>query len=334
MIRIVNYTDVDSAKWMALVKASSTTTWFQTQEAYCFFDSLSFMEAFAVAVESESGLKGVVVGYIQKDGGQMKRFLSRRAIIAGGPLLSDDITDDELRALLNALKAKLKRRAIYIETRNFNDYSRWNKVFEECGFAYEPHYDVIVDTSSMDVVNSKLDRNRKRNIKKAVDNGIEIDKNPNEEDVHNFYSLLKELYKTKVKTPICPYEFFEKLRKLPFSLFCIAKDETGKVVGGLLCVTFPGKAVYAWYACGEDEKYKKLSPSVMSNYAGICHAAENGFPRFDFMGAGKPEDGGYGVRDFKLKFGGELVEYGRYKYVANHFLYRLGEIGVKVLKKL
>ncbi len=264
----------------------------------------------------------------------MKQFFTRRAIITGGPLLADDITDDELKALLNAVKAKLKRRAIYIETRNFNDYSRWNKVFEECGFAYEPHYDVIVDTSSIDAVNGKLDRNRKRNIKKAVENGIEIDKNPSEIDVYNFYSLLKELYSIKVKTPLFPYEFFIKLRELPSSLFCIAKDETGKVLGGLLCVTFDGKSVYAWYACGEDDKYKKLSPSVMSNYAGICHAAENGFPRFDFMGAGKPGDGGYGVRDFKLKFGGDLVEYGRYKYVSNSFLYRIGEIGVKMLKKI
>lgn len=31
------------------------------------------------------------------------------------------------------------------------------------------------------------------------------------------------------------------------------------------------------------------------------------------MGAGVPNDGGYGVRDFKAKFGGELVEYGRFK---------------------
>ena len=51
------------------------------------------------------------------------------------------------------------------------------------------------------------------------------------------------------------------------------------------------------------------------------------------MGAGAPGDGGYGVRDFKAKFGGELVEYGRFKYVCNPVLYAIGKLGVAILKK-
>ena len=51
------------------------------------------------------------------------------------------------------------------------------------------------------------------------------------------------------------------------------------------------------------------------------------------MGAGSPGDGGYGVRDFKAKFGGELVEYGRFRYVANKPLYALGKWAVNLMKK-
>ena len=72
----------------------------------------------------------------------------------------------------------------------------------------------------------------------------------------------------------------------------------------------------------------------MVNYAAICYAANHGFPRFDFMGAGKPDDGGYGVRDFKLKFGGELVEHGRFVHVCHPLLFGLGKCAVKILKKL
>ena len=36
-----------------------------------FFGSLSFLEAFAYAVEDSGLLKGVVVGYVQKDGGDL-----------------------------------------------------------------------------------------------------------------------------------------------------------------------------------------------------------------------------------------------------------------------
>jgi lipid II:glycine glycyltransferase (peptidoglycan interpeptide bridge formation enzyme) len=50
------------------------------------------------------------------------------------------------------------------------------------------------------------------------------------------------------------------------------------------------------------------------------------------MGAGKPEET-YGVRDFKARFGGELVEHGRYLCVRKPLLYWLGKMGVKLMKK-
>ena len=98
--------DIDLVKWDALVKATSVATWFQTREAFGFFKSLSFMEAFVVAVDSDGTLKGLVVGYLQKDGGKVKQYLSRRAIILGGPLLAEDISSEELKALLQALNAR------------------------------------------------------------------------------------------------------------------------------------------------------------------------------------------------------------------------------------
>lgn len=333
-MRIIEGEHIDPVLWSELVKQSPWSTWFQSQEAYLFFENLSFLEAFAIAVESDGQLKGLVTGYIQKDGGKIKQFFSRRAIVVGGPLLSDEITDEELAFLLSALIKRLKNKAIFIETRNFNDYSRWHSVFEQSRFDYEPHYDVQVDTSSMELVNSKLDRNRRRNIKKALDNGVVIDEKPSAEELRQLYSMLEELYTTKVKTPLFPFEFFEKLSKIPSSRFFLAKNAEGQLLGGLICVELEHRAVYAWLACGDDYNFKSLSPSVMVNYAGVSYAAKEGIPRFDFMGAGKPDDGGYGVRDFKLKFGGELVEYGRNVYVCNHLLFGIGKLGVKIFKKL
>jgi lipid II:glycine glycyltransferase (peptidoglycan interpeptide bridge formation enzyme) len=49
------------------------------------------------------------------------------------------------------------------------------------------------------------------------------------------------------------------------------------------------------------------------------------------MGAGKPGDG-YGVREFKSEFGGELVEHGRFLYVCKPQLYVLGKFMVRRLK--
>mgnify|MGYP002623015570 FL=1 len=331
-MNLVEVNDINRDAWAELARRSSVATWFQTEEAYRFFDSLSFLEAFAFGVENEGKLKAVVVGYVQKDGGRLKQFFSRRAIITGGPLLADDISDDELRCLLNTLKDRLKQKVIYIETRNFNDYSHWRGVFGECGFGYESHYDIHVDTSSMDVVNERMGKSRKRDIRVSMRDGASVVVEPTIEQVRSCYSILRELYLTKVKTPLFPIEFFEKLYLMDSSAFLLVEYE-GKIIGGTVCVGIGGKILFEMYACGKDGVYKNIFPSELATYAGLQYAAEQGCLRFDMMGAGKPDDGGYGVRDFKLKFGGKLVEYGRYHYVCNHLLYGIGKLGVKILKK-
>ena len=324
---------IDSQDWSNLVKSSPVATWFQTQEAYVFFDGLSFLEAFAYAVEADGRLKGVVVGYIQKDGGKIKRFFSRRAIVLGGPLLADDISDEELSLLLGTLKERAGKKAIFVETRNFNDYSRWKKVFERCGFQYQPHYDIHVDTTSLDVVNEHLGKSRKRDIRVSMRDGASVVAKPTLAQVHEFYGILKNLYETKVKTPLFPVEFFERLHALDSSAFLLVEYE-GRIVGGTVCVGLPDVALYEMYACGEDGVHKTIFPSEVATFSGLQFAAENGYPTFDMMGAGKPDDGGYGVRDFKLKFGGELLELGRYNYVSKPLLFQIGKLGVKILKKL
>ena len=91
--------------------------------------------------------------------------------------------------------------------------------------------------------------------------------------------------------------------------------------------------IYEWFVVGMDNEYKSYYPSVMATWAAIDYACSHGIERFDFMGAGAPNDGGYGVRDFKAKFGGELVEHGRFKCVNNKLLYEIGKLGVELLKK-
>ena len=91
--------------------------------------------------------------------------------------------------------------------------------------------------------------------------------------------------------------------------------------------------VYEWFECGRDVEYEKQYPSVMATYAGMAYAAEHGIARCDFMGAGVPGVP-YGVRDFKERFGGKMVEHGRFLYIAKPILYRIGALGVKIMKGL
>ena len=326
-----NIKQIDFEKWQRLVKESSFASFFQTPECYELYAAQEFMTPFVFAVEEDAALLGVIVGYIQSDGCAVKRFLSRRAIINGGPLLSEDIGDEVLEVLLNGCARELSSRAIYIESRNFADYSKFRSMFEKCGFKYEKHLNFQIDTTSVDIVEENLGKSRKRDVKTSVREGAAAVENPSLEQVREFYALLKKLYKERVKTPLFPLSFFEYLRVQKYGKIILVALG-GKIIGGTVCVCLEGKSVYEWFVCGEDGVHKGVYPSTFATYLGILFAAQNGFSKFDMMGAGKPGDG-YGVREFKAKFGGELVEHGRFVRVNNKILYNIGKLGVALMKR-
>ena len=331
MTQLLTYSDIDPQQWQALVEQSPYATWFQTKEAYEFYAANpNEMKPFAVGVNEDNNLKGLVVGYITNEKNSIKQFLTRRAIIIGGPLLDKNISDEALKILLLAVKRLLKD-VIYIETRNFNDYTQWKSIFEHCGFNYQPHLNFHVDTTSVDLVESRLGKNRKRDIKTSIRDGATVIEHPTIEQVRTYYAMLKHLYTTKIKTPLFSWDFFEKLYAHPNGRFILV-ELNGEVIGGTVCVELPERCLYEWFVCGRDGEWKSIFPSSLATYAGIRYAVEHGCSRFDMMGAGKPNEA-YGVRDFKARFGGKQVEHGRYLCIRKPLLYQIGKLGVKLLKK-
>ena len=279
-------------------------------------------------------LVGVIVGYITRERNAIKQFFTRRAIIIGGPLLAEDISNEALSMLLTSLKnlPSLQGGAgvglpIYIETRNFHDYSKWKSVFETNGFAYQPHYDIHVHCHAQ----HQMSEQRIRQVKKAVKNGAEICEAQSEQEIRDWYEILYKLYREKVRTPLFSEEFFMQFYREGVGKYLLVKHQ-GKVIGGMMCPILKGKAIYEWFVCGLDEEYREQYPSVMATYAAIEYAKQNNLPLFDFMGAGKP-DIPYGVRGFKMEFGGELVEHGRFLCVRKPLLYWIGKMGVKWIKR-
>ena len=330
MIQILTYNEINKQQWQLLVEQSATATWFQTPEAYEFYASLpAEMQPFAVGVENQGELRAVCVGYITQEPNAIKQYLTCRAIVVGGPVIANDATDDEVAALLKAIR-RLGDKVIYVETRNFNDYSRWKSVFEANGFKYQSHLNFHVNTTSADLAQGNIGKHRWKYIRLSLRDGAKLIDNPSIDQVRAFYSILQDLYQTKVKTPLWSWEFFELLYRVEHAKYILVELD-GKIVGGTVCVCLPGKAVYEWYACGLDNCRDDIRPLSVAIWGEMQYAAENGYPLFDFMGAGKPDEP-YGVRDFKAEFGGELVEHGRFLCIRKPMLYRIGKMGVKWLK--
>ena len=354
-MKVLSRNDINRDEWGAMVASSFTGTWFQTPEAYSFYESMpELFKPFVVAVKSEE-LRAVCVGYVTVEKNAVKQFMMRRAIIVGGPVLADDCTEEEACALMQAVRQqlvignwKLVNAPIYIECRNFNDYSRWKDAFEKAGFEYVPHLNFHVDTSSVEVVEANLGKSRKRDIRTSLRDGATIIEQPTLEQVREYYAILEHLYKTRVKTPLFPFSFFEKLWQHKDGRFILVALNN-EIIGGTVCVVFNRdkfetinhkfetttrpSVVYEWFVCGRDGEWKSIFPSSLATYAGIKYAAEHGCARFDMMGAGKPDEA-YGVRDFKARFGGKEVEHGRFLCVTKSLLYQIGKLGVWLLKAL
>lgn len=287
------------------------------------------MEPFVYAVEEAEKLHAVCVGYVTKERNPLKQFFTCRAIIMGGPVLANDCTKEEVGLLLSTLNFQLSTRSfapIYIETRNFNDYSRWKSAFITAGFAYKQHLNFHVDPSA-----DKLSDNRCRQVRKAQAAVECVTKESvNESAIREWYQVLAELYRTKVKTPLWSVDFFLEAYRQNIAQFLLIKYE-GRIIGGSMVVC-DNRTVYEWFECGLNADYKDQYPSVMATVAGIQLAHLSGCARYDMMGAGEPGVP-YGVRDFKAEFGGKLVEHGRFLYICKPMLYQIGKWGVKILKR-
>lgn len=322
MAHILTYDLIDRQQWSELVRTSETGTWFQSPEAYDFFASLpELMEPFVYGVERAGKLCAVCVGYVTKEPNPIKQFFTRRAIIIGGVVTAANGAKEDIVILLNYVRKELKPKSIYIETRNFNDFSPWKEAFEAAGFVYKPHLNFHVDPAT-----NNLSDNRKRQLKKSdavVSEGV------SELEIREWYEVLSELYRTKVKTPLWPIDFFLEAYRQGIAKFLLVKHE-GRIIGGSMVVA-DERTVYEWFECGLNAECKDQYPSVMATWGGIQLAHQSGCTRYDMMGAGEPGVP-YGVRDFKAEFGGQMVEHGRFLYVCKPMLYRLGVCVVKILK--
>lgn len=330
MIKIIEYENINHDDWERLLYISSYSSYFQSPECYEFYKQLSFLEPFVYAVKDDEKLVGLACGYLISDGLLLKKHLSRRAIIPGGLLLDNSISEDSVVALLTEIKLTLRQKVIYIEIRNYNDYSLFKDSFIRGGFSYHAHLNFHLSTSNTENALKNLSSTKRRDIKLSLKEGATIQQSATKQELISLYNILKSLYTEKIKTPLFPLEFFLKLYETEQGKIFTVKFK-GEIVGGSICVCYDKKTLYEWFVCGKDGKYKNIFPSTLATWAAIEFATQNGFERFDMMGAGKPDEG-YGVREFKAKFGGNLVQHGRFLCILSKNQYKLGSYIIKKIR--
>lgn len=338
-IQINNISPKTITNWETLLKSHPHNTVFQSYEIYSFYQKVQNFEPFLFYAEDENGnCNGVLLAVIIKEGKGIKGWLSSRVVVYGGPIIREDPENknETLDLLLKSLVNNLKNKSIFIQFRNFFEWSETEKqIFSNNGFDFKERLNLLVKTSNKEAVLSKISASKRRQIKKALASGATISEAQSEDEVFEFYTLLLNLYKNKVKKPIPNWSFFKefyyfsKENKLGIIRLIKLND---KIIGGVLSPVTQGKVIYEWYVVGLDKEYKKQYPSVLATWAPIDYAITNNLQQFDFMGLGKPGDN-YGVRDFKMKFGDNLVNYGRFGR-RNKILYGIVEFSYNILRSI
>jgi len=331
-IKLIKQTDNSFKEKMSkFVEEHSEGNFFQSPEYFNFYKSLAEYEPFILScTDDNDNICGILVAVIHKEAGYFKGKLTSRCIIHGGPIINNSsklITDLILKELINTVDSK----AIYIEFRNLFDISSEKEIFQENGFNYKLHSNFILGITTLDGNLKKLNKTKRWEINKGIKGGVKIYEAKAINEVEEFYGILKKLYTEKVKKPLPGFSFFEHFFYNNLGKYFLVKYND-KVIGGTMCPIFKDK-IYEWYEASLDKEYKQLYPGVIATWAPIEYAANNELRTFDFLGAGST-DSEYGVREFKSKFGGELVNYGRFLRINKPLLYRLGKIGLKFLQKL
>jgi len=322
---------INRKDWTLFASENKYYSVFQSPEFYDFFNSVKGLKAHVLAVLQNNKLQALCLLTIHGETG-IKKFFSRRAICYGGPLVIDE-NPTAFELLLKELKDFIKDKCIYLEIRNSNNYSNYKEFYLKHDFIYIPYTNVKLNFSNitLEELVTLMKHSRRREIKLSLKVGVRYQEAQNLNEISILYTILKDLYKERVKLPLPSLEYFIKLFESNIGKVFISIYENN-IIGGSFCL-YDHKCIYTLYYCG----LRDYKPNVYSTHLAIIGALNfaiaNNITRIDFMGAGKAYEN-YGVRKYKLGFGGKLVEDGRFVYISNLMLYKVGNFGLKILRKL
>ena len=337
-IKIINPMKEKKKEWEEFVYNHPNGNIFQTPYLTDVFERTKGIEPIALAsIDEDSGeILASLLAFVIKYTNIFGSFTSR-ARIKGGPLfLDNEEVFLDAKMLLKHYDRVVRKKALYTDIGNLWDIHNLSASIpiRDSGYVYEDHLNFLIDlTKPKEELWAGLSKSRRRYIRKAREKGVTVEEIKNRKLIPIFYDLLCQIYKN-AKIPLVDISLFYAAYdilapKNMIKLFLVRyKDE---YIGGIMTPIYKG-AITEWYVCG-SRAHSKLYPSEMATWHPIEWGSENGYHTFDFGGAGNPNEE-YGVREFKRQFGGQLVNYGRYKKIHSPIKMSIAEKGFKIYKKI
>ncbi|MFC2081488.1 hypothetical protein ACFLR8_04690, partial [Bacteroidota bacterium] len=228
-----------------------------------WFETSGYKPVFLIGRDDNDTIRALLLAVIQQESGLLKKYFSRRCIITGGPLYDPNLenSNDIVSQLLRSLEKLVNQNTIYTEIRNFYDCSSKEIIFRKAGFSYIPYMNYHVSLIK-DITFKRFATTRKQQIKKSLKKGVKIIDDASEDQVFQFYLILKNLYKTRVKKPLPPWSFFREFYHSQIGKYLLLEYQS-QIIGGVVCPVFQ-ETIYEWYKAGLDKIYQGVYPSVFA----------------------------------------------------------------------
>lgn len=329
-----NFNDINKSEWFEFVQKHDRGNIFQLAYMFEIYNNTENYEPFVYCLYEEMKIIGLMVGATISYRGINSSFTLRN-VITGGPLVQDN-NQDLIKILLDDYNSSISRKILFTEIRNMHSQLVENEAYQATSFKFTSHLNFLIDlTKTRDELWSSVNRSKRKGVKKAEKAGItfvEIDID-DRISLMKCYAVIQDVY-NRAKLPLPNFEHFLKASKNSNEnnkLKIFAVKYNSDIIGARFALIFKDY-IYGWYA-GSFSKFYKYSPNEFLAWKTLEWGQENGFRIFDYGGAGKPNKP-YGVRDFKSKFGGELMNFGRYKNVHNPIKMALSEVGFSLYRKI
>ncbi len=330
-------TTLDESVWRQYVQQHPHGNVFHTPEMLEALGRVKGYRPYLRAVVNEQGRVLAMLPFVTVtliDG--VLRRLTTRAVAYGGVLCESDAAGQAaLDVLLRACVQTISSQALFTELRNLSDVSAAQPTLARCGFVYEDHLNYLIDLSCpLEQIMSNMGARTRKHIRQGLRKGkVIVEQATDPSLVQVCYDLIQKSY-AAAHMPLADCSLFkaafEVLHPRGMIQFWLARVGEAYVAAS---AELPYKdTLYGWYS-GIDRRYADLLPSELLMWHVLKWGAENGYKVYDFGGAGKPGEE-YGVRDFKAKFGGQLVCFGRSICIHAPRLLRLSTWGYSLYRRL
>lgn len=271
-------------EWTQALKSCQFGYPLQTVEyADIMKSSFNYEPLFYAAKEDDKIVGGILVFLKKAVNLPFLKDLSNVYMSYGGPFLlpGRDLEEKDIfDVLIQKIESDTKgmgTASLTIDTSPLWDIPEY---FLDRGFQAKDRANIIIDLSDEEYI-KKIDKDARKNSRRAVKKGLSVTECDNEEDLKKCYEIYEKHHLELGLEPY-PYIYYKKIwefEEQDFSKIFIAKIEN-EIAAGFLCFTFNGYLLEMGVPL--SEKYKRIYPNDLLKMHVVEWAKENDFRYVDF----------------------------------------------------